>query len=229
MTATLHHPMWYRVAGLRPRLRAHAQFFRHHYRGRPWYVLQDRTSTRHYRLSAGAHELIGLLDGKRTVQEVWDALGTRLGDDAPTQHDVIRLLSRLHAADILLSDVSPDAGEILARSQQDRRRKWQQRLMRPLALRFALLDPERLLSRALPIVRPFLGPLGLLAWLVVMVVALVLVTAHWPALTAHWSARALDPRNLLLLWLTYPLVKALHELGHAFAVKAWGGRYMRWA
>jgi len=223
MTDTLHHPMWYRVAGLRPRLRAHARAYRHHYRGRPWYVLQDRTSTRHYRLSAGAHEFIGLLDGKRTVQEIWDALSTRLGDEAPTQHDVIRLLSRLHAADVMQSDVSPDAGEIVARSQQERRRKWQQRLMRPLALRFPLLDPERLLSRALPIVRPVLGPVGLLVWLVVVGAALVLVMARWPELSAHWSARALDPRNLLLLWLTYPLVKALHELGHAFAVKAWGG------
>ena len=46
------------------------------------------------------------------------------------------------------------------------------------ALRFALLDPERLLSRALPIVRPFLGPWALATWLVVVAVALLLVMAH---------------------------------------------------
>ena len=31
-----------------------------------------------------------------------------------------------------------------------------------------------------------------------------------------------DP-GLIALWFSYPLVKGLHELGHAFAVKRWGG------
>jgi len=29
--------------------------------------------------------------------------------------------------------------------------------------------------------------------------------------------------NLVLLWAIYPVIKILHELGHAYAVKAWGG------
>jgi putative peptide zinc metalloprotease protein len=33
----------------------------------------------------------------------------------------------------------------------------------------------------------------------------------------------LSAQNLLLLWLAYPLIKAVHELGHGFAVKRWGG------
>jgi putative peptide zinc metalloprotease protein len=33
----------------------------------------------------------------------------------------------------------------------------------------------------------------------------------------------LEPQNLLILGLVFPLVKALHEFGHGAAVKAWGG------
>jgi putative peptide zinc metalloprotease protein len=33
----------------------------------------------------------------------------------------------------------------------------------------------------------------------------------------------LTPRYLLLLWLCYPVIKLLHELGHGLAVQAWGG------
>ncbi|MBW1862592.1 MAG: hypothetical protein JRJ02_09500 [Deltaproteobacteria bacterium] len=29
--------------------------------------------------------------------------------------------------------------------------------------------------------------------------------------------------NLFLLWLSYPIVKTLHEFGHAYTVKHWGG------
>jgi len=52
---------------------------------------------------------------------------------------------------------------------------------------------------------------------------LALATAHWRELTESMSDRVLAPRNLLLLALTFPLVKLLHELGHACATKAWGG------
>ncbi len=223
MTDSLSHPLWYRVAGLKPRLRAHAAVHCHRYRGEPWYVLQDRASTRYYRLSAGSQALIGLLDGERTLQEIWEALEARLGDDAPTQGDVIQLLSKLHAADLLQSGVPLDSADISSRGEQARRRVWQQRLMRPLAVRFALWDPDHFLTRAVPLVRPFFTSLGLFAWAMVVLAGLAQGTTQWPELTAHWSARALDPYNLFLLWLLNPVVKALHEIGHAFAAKVWGG------
>ena len=44
MPDPLFSASWYRVAGLRPRLRTHARIHRHVYRGKPWYVLQDLTN-----------------------------------------------------------------------------------------------------------------------------------------------------------------------------------------
>jgi hypothetical protein len=92
---------WYRVAGLRPQLVGHARIHRHRYRDEIWYVLQDRASDRHHRFSPAAYLLIGLMNGERTVQELWDAACARLGDETPTQDDVIQLLAQLHAADAL--------------------------------------------------------------------------------------------------------------------------------
>jgi putative peptide zinc metalloprotease protein len=34
-----------------------------------------------------------------------------LGDDAPTQEEMIRLLGQLHASDLLVCNVSPDSPE----------------------------------------------------------------------------------------------------------------------
>jgi putative peptide zinc metalloprotease protein len=223
VTLAQSHPMWYRVAGLRPRLRAHARVHRHRYRGQDWYVLQDRASARYYRLSAAAHQFVRLLNGRLTVQEICDAIGVQAGHEAPDPEQVIGLLSKLHAADMLQSDAAPDAAEILARGQRNRRRRWQQRLLRPLAITFPLWDPDRFLVRALPLVRPLFAPLSLIVWLLAVGAGLVLAAIHWPELVAHGSARLLDPGNLLLLWLVYPVVKGLHELGHAFATRYWGG------
>ncbi len=223
MTESLFSPSWYRVAALRPRLRSHTRIHRHHYRNELWYVLQDRSAGKFHRFTPAAYYLIGLMNGERTVQQLWERAGVQLGDDLPTQDEVIRLLGQLHAADVLQCDVPPDLLELFRRHQQHRKAQWKQRLRSPLVIRVPLWDPERFLSRWLPLVRPLFSWYGALLWLAVVVSALVLAGLHWSELTESIVDRVLAPQNLLLLWLVYPVVKALHELGHGFATRVWGG------
>jgi len=223
MSESIFNPSWYRVADLHPRLRAHARIHRHEYRGDLWYVLQDPLSGQYYRFSPSAYQVIGLLDGKRSMQEVWELAAARLGDEAPTQEEVIRLLAQLHHADVLQTDVNPDSLELFRRFQRQESMRWKQRLLSPLALRFPLFDPEKLLVSLLPLVKPLFGWLGFLAWLAIVAAGAVVAAMHWPELSENFVDRVLTPQNLILLWLAYPLVKTFHELGHAFATKVWGG------
>ena len=223
MSDTLFSPSWYRVAGLKPRIRAHTEIHRHAYRDRVWFVLQDHAAGRSHRFSPAAHHFIGLMDGARSVQQIWEATSAHLGDAAPTQEEVIRLLGQLHSADALLCDVPPDSMEVFRRHQRHSRMEWRRRLWTPLALRFPLWDPDRFLDRTMPAAGWLFGWLGLLVWLAVVGTGAVLTASHWTDLTEDVVDRVLAPQNLLLLWLVYPLVKALHELGHAYATKRWGG------
>lgn len=223
MSDTLFSPSWYRVASLKPRIRSHARILRQSFRDKVWFVLQDVASERSHRFSPAAHHVIGLMDGQRTVQEIWDAAAAQLGDEAPTQEETIRLLGQLHAADALLCDVPPDSLEVFRRHQRHERQRWKQRLWTPLALRFPLLDPDRFLISTLPWVGPLLGWFGILLWIAVVGAGTVLAVMHWTDLTADISDRVLDPGNLVLLWFVYPVVKALHELGHAYVTRRWGG------
>jgi len=223
MSDGLFSPSWYRVAALKPRIRAHAQILRQSYRDKVWFVLQDHASERSHRFSPAAHHFIGLMDGDRTVQEIWEATNAYLGDEAPTQEEAIRLLGQLHAADALLCDVPPDTMEVFRRHQRHERMLWKRRLWSPLALRFPLIDPDRFLRRTLPWVQPLFGWFGALLWLAVVCTGAVLAAAHWTDLTKDITDRVLAPQNLVLLWFVYPAVKALHELGHAYATRKWGG------
>jgi putative peptide zinc metalloprotease protein len=220
---SLFSPSWYRVARLKPRIRSHAQFHRHLYRGQLWYVLQDHSSGRFHRLTPAAYHLVGLMNGERTTQEIWDAANTQLGDDGPTQDETIRLFGLLHFADVLQCDVPPDTVEILRRSQRREHAEWWRRWLNPLSLRVPLVDPDRFLERWLPLVRPLLSQKGAAAWCLAVAGALLLAAANWSQISSAPTEQLLDPRNLVVLWIVYPLVKALHELGHAFAAKAWGG------
>ena len=221
--APLLSNLWYRVAGLRPQLLAHARLHRHRYRGELWYLLQDPASGRVHRFTPAARLLLAAMDGRRSVNDLWVIAQRRLGEDAPTQDEIIQLLGQLHGGDLLRTDVPPDALELFERGErqaaQKRRRSW----ANPMALRIPLVDPGRFLDRFVPAWQLLWGRAGAVLWLLVMLPALVLLPAHWPELTNNLSDQVLQANNLLLLALVFPIVKALHELGHATATRAGGG------
>ncbi|RMG38491.1 MAG: PqqD family peptide modification chaperone [Gammaproteobacteria bacterium] len=216
-------PLWYRVAELRPRLRPHVTVHRHRYRGQPWYVLHDHGAGRVHRFTPAAYLLIGQFDGRRSVDEIWRAVAETHDRDAPSQDDVIDLLSRLHQQDLIQYEGSPDVAELLQRSDRHKRQLLKQNLLNPLSIRVPLWDPEHFLTRTLPFVRPLLGGFGLLLWLLVVGAGLVTAGMHWDALTLDIADRMLATRNLLISLVTYPLLKAVHELMHGYLTKRWGG------
>ena len=223
MSNSLYSPYWYRVARLKPSLAPQVSVERHEYRGKPGFVLQDRASGRHHRLNSTARYLVGLMDGRHSAEEIWTMAMERLGDAAPTQEQMIQLLGSLHATDLLRCDVTPDSEELFRRFQKQQKQQRKQRWMNPLAIRIPLFDPQRFLSRHLGKVQWLFSKPVLLFYALFIAAALILAGLNWPEITGQLVERALAPENLLILWLTYPVVKALHEFGHAFAIRVWGG------
>ena len=214
---------WYRVAALKPRLRAHARLHRHRYRGEVWYLLQDPASGRVHRFSPAARLVIAAMDGTRTVEDLWELAAKRLGEGAPTQDEIITLLGQLHATDLLQSDVTPDVAELFERGERQDKARRRRSYANPMAVRIPLWDPNDFLDRIQPWIRPLWGRWGAILWLAVVLPTLILIPQYWPELSNNFSDRVLAVDNLIVLWLVFPVVKALHELGHASATKAGGG------
>ena len=145
MSSGIYSPSWYRVVDLKPRLRAHTEIHRQRFRGAVWYLLQDHQNGQFHRLSPAAHLVLCLMDGRRTVNEIWTRVGETLGEEQPTQEEIIRLLAQLHSADLLLSKLPPNMEELNERADTHSRRALMTRIRNPLALRFPLLDPNRFL------------------------------------------------------------------------------------
>lgn len=214
---------WYRVAGFRPRLRAHARLHRHVYRGTLWYVLQDRASGRFHRFSPEAYRLIAMMDGTRTLDEVWQLAVEQFDIDAVTQDELVRLIGQLYSADVLAGDVPPDVIEMSERGRRTARQKIVRSVLNPLALRLPVFDPDDFLTALMPLVRPLYSWLGWVIFFATVAYALVLAALNWGPLTENVADRVFARENLLLMLVAYPVVKALHELGHAFTIKRWGG------
>lgn len=214
---------WYRVSALRPRLRGHVRIHRHVYRGEIWYVVEDRVAGKYHRFNPSSYRVIGLLDGERSLQDVWDRLCAAMDERTPSQDELVQLFGRLYAADLIQCDVTPDVAELFERGGKQRTAKLLQRFANPVSLRFPLVDPDAWLGRVVAAAGPLARLPGLLIWLAVVLPALVLAPSHWRELTGNLNERLLAVDNLLLLALLFPLLKAAHEIGHGLAAKRFGG------
>jgi len=222
-TTALYSNSWHRVSELRPRLRSHIHIHRHVYRGEVWYVMQDRSNGEFHRYTPEAHLLISLMDGRRSVQQIWEITCKQLEDDAMPQDEVIRLMAQLHRADVLLTNRAPDVRDLMQRRRRQRLQKIKQYIGNPSALKLPLVDPDRWLDAGLPYYRWIFTWIGALLWLGVAFYGAALGAMNWTAFTHNIWDQVFSSGNMLTMALVYPVVKAFHELGHACAIKARGG------
>ncbi len=223
MSEPLFSTYWYRVAKLKPVLRVSTQISRHIYRDQAWYVLRNCLSGSNHRFNADAYALIGQMDGQKTIQGIWENAGKLSAESSPTQDEVIRVLTCLHDADLIQSDILPSTVELFRQGQGRQEKSWKQRVSNPFSLRFPLFDPNQLLEKWCFLTTRLFTPVAFILWLLILIAALVAASMNWSELTSSLDGQLFSPSNLLMLWLVYPLVKILHEFGHAFAIKKWGG------
>ncbi len=213
---------WHRIAGQRISLRPNIKVRRQNYRGERWIVLENPFSNQFFRLRPAAYEFVARLRPERTVEEVWRECLSRFPDEAPGQEAVLQLLSQLYFGNLLQYDRAEDSAQLFDRFKKRRQREMTMRLLNIMFMRFPLLDPDRFLVKTLPWVGKLISPLGALLWLGVVGWALKLVADHWPVLWASGQG-VLAPDNLLLLYTALVVVKTLHEFGHAYFCRKFGG------
>ncbi|MEM9418495.1 MAG: hypothetical protein AAGA25_05485 [Planctomycetota bacterium] len=212
---------WYRVADMTPRLRSLVQTFRQHYRGRLWVVFRDPSNNQFFRVDESAYRFVAMLDGRRTVAQVWDACNEQLGDAAPTQGEAIQLLGQLYTSNLIHADLPADAAGMFDRYKKRMNRQVRGYVMNVLFARVPLFDPDRLLDRWSPLVGWLFGPVGIVLWLALVAYGGFSIAGQADELIEKGSD-ILNPANLPLLYISFGVLKLIHELGHGFSVKYFG-------
>ncbi|MDQ8195964.1 hypothetical protein QEH59_16130 [Coraliomargarita sp. SDUM461004] len=222
MERKLFSESWHRVAAqkirLRPSVRVRKQFFR----GSTWFIANDLYGDQFFRFRPEAWDFIARLDGTKTVEEVWQMCLDQNGDVAPGQGEAIQILSNLYRSNLIVSDFPSDVVQLFERQQERHAREWKARLFGIFFLRIPLFDPDAFLNRTMRYVRPFLSIFGVVLWLALVGSAIGVAVSNWDALFERGQG-ALNPANLPLLLVAFVLAKLVHEFGHGYAVKRFGG------
>ncbi len=213
---------WYRVADQNIRLRTGIKVRRQNFRGERWFVLENPFSNQFFRLRPAAYEFVSRLSRNRTVEEVWKECLEVFPEESAGQEEVIRLLAQLYHSNLLEYDVANDAQQLFERYKKRRHKEVKARFTNIMFMRFPLFNPDRFLVNSLPFVGKLLGRAGAVIWILVVVAALKLVIENWDALL-NQSQSVLSPQNLLLLYAGLAIIKTLHEFGHAYFCRKFGG------
>ena len=191
--------------------------------GQTVHVVKDPITLRYFRLRPAEYAIMKMLDGKTPVDEVKKRLAL-LGHDIDDENLQV-FLQQLGAANFF-ENVLPNQSESLYRMALLRRKQkslWTQ-IKRILFIKIPLYDPDRLFDRIMPWIRFLWSKWTVMGYGVLFVLALSVVIANFGEVRHNVSFTwLLAPKNLAIFWVIFIFIKGLHERGHGFTCKYFGG------
>jgi multidrug efflux pump subunit AcrA (membrane-fusion protein) len=215
------------VSATAPALRSDLSIIEQTFRGERSYVVKDLAAQKYFRFGATEVRVMKSFDGRRTPQEIAIALaeeGIRVSTQAI--EGFARKLSNAGFLERTLAERSTLQMERLRAERQKRRRPalFRGELLR---MRWSFGDPDAWLARVLPGIRWMFTPALLAASSALFAIYFVILFGQWPeykaALASMYTLHTITLGSFAVLWLTGLVVILIHELGHAFTCKYFGG------
>jgi hypothetical protein len=210
-----------------PCLRPDIAIIEQTFRGETSFVVKDLAGGKYFRFGALEVRVMRAFDGQRTALEIAEALAAEGVRVSPaTVESFARTLADAGFLERALGERTTLQIERLRAERRERRRP---RLFRGelLRMRWSFGDPDVLLTRSMPYLEWMFTRAFVAGSVVVFALYFVLLAARWDelraTLAATYSLHALTLANVFVLWLTGAVVILVHELGHGYACKHYGG------
>ncbi len=185
------------------------------------YVIRDPVSFQHHAFSFEDYQILCRLSDKRPLGELFAELCDEGTVEKDQEEAFYNFIVGLHRSALLSLPLS-DEKTILKRREQlaaAKRKKW---LMAPFNAQIPLWNPDRFLSRTLPLFGWLYTKPVLVLWSLLMVAMLGVVVIRWGDLVNSLSGLfQLD--QLFSMWVALIVLKLWHEMGHGYACKRLGG------
>ena len=225
MTATRTIAELERRRQVRVRLRRNLAIHRQEGAAQTYYVLKDPISLNYFRLEEGQRFVVGLMDGKHTLSQIQREFEKRFRPERLSLEELEVFAQQLIEGGLALSD-SRNAGKLLAeRAVRQESRAFWAKILNIFYIKIPLLNPNKMLERFDAIGRTFFSVGFFSLCLVLMAGAIALLFSHWQEFITRLPSyqEFFSLQSLFYIWLTFGVVKIVHELGHALCCKAMGG------
>ena len=186
------------------------------------YVVQHPITFQSHRFSADDYHVMSWLDGKRTLGRVFEALVKQDVLASEQEEDFYTFIVQLNALG-LLNLPTTDGQRLHDRFQKREQSRRNAGISRFLFFRIPLFRPDNFLDRTMGLFRPVFSRTAAVLWSICLVISLFVVFQRSAEITNPLNGMAVSG-NLLLMWGLLLGLKVIHEFGHAYACKFFGGR-----
>lgn len=187
-------------------------------------VVKDPVAMKYHRMRPDEYFVLERLRPGATLQSLQRDYQREYAPEKVTLAELNALLFRFHSLGLTLSD-SPEQGDrLLEKRRTDQNKRLTQHLSSVLFIRFPGVDPEPLLRKLYPVVRPLLSRVGLAMIAMTCLAALFTLASNWPRFLSEFPAmhQWIQLRAVLILAAVIGGTKILHEIGHAVVCKHFG-------
>jgi putative peptide zinc metalloprotease protein len=209
-----------------PRLRPDLAIVEQTYRGEQSFIVKDPKTRKYFRFRPVEVHVLQQFDGTRSAADVAGALsetGVRLS--AAT---VDKFAAKLKSMGLLERTVGERSVLMMERLRAQRRQRLQTGGTTDIfRIRWSMGDPDAFMDRTIPYLRWMFTRGFLIASVLLFAVYLLVAALKWPELSlAVWRLYHLDysAGELLVLWATGTVIIVIHELGHGYTCKHFGGQ-----
>ena len=195
------------------------------FQGDKSWVVKDPVSLKYVRLQSAEYEVFQELKAEATYDEIKRKLDRKFPDRIVRYDDLQLLISSFHRSGLLVSNSPGQAVPLLERNRKQKRQKLISLLGTILSIKFPGVDPDRFLNWSYPKIR------WLFSWTVFFSALLLALSAGFLILN-NWGEfvrklpefqRFFSAQNILFMGVVLMVTKILHELGHGFFCKHFGG------
>jgi putative peptide zinc metalloprotease protein len=216
------------LANLQLRLRNGLSFQLREHGGEASYVLHDETTGGYFQIGVPEYAFISVLDGKRCLQDAVQEISLRLGDDALTMREAIRVshwlvesgLAQAATADGRLSHDNQTF--LLEQLDQHAKQEIVSRL-NPLFIKLPLGNPQPLLEKLNPTLGGIVSKQFAFVWIATILFGIYRISDSLPKL-ATAATGVLASGNWLWMLMTLVGLKVAHEISHGLFCIRMGGR-----
>jgi putative peptide zinc metalloprotease protein len=207
-----------------PTLRTDLVFVEQSYRGEQTYIVKDPTNHKYFRFRPIEAMVMQSLDG-RSVEESSAGLaeqGLKIGPAA-----LEKFAGKLKAMGLCERSLEERSIMLMERLRADRRQRLKPPLFKGniLRIRWSVGDPDELLNRWVPRFGFLFTRPGVIAAAVTFALYFVVLVVKWPEYVgALHRLFSFDLGTVGLMYVAFMFVAAIHELGHGFACKHFGGQ-----
>ncbi|MFG0243526.1 MAG: efflux RND transporter periplasmic adaptor subunit [Phycisphaerales bacterium JB054] len=203
-------------------LRGELDISRHVFRDGPAYVVRDPVTFATHRFDPDDYRVITALREDSTLSQTYSQLvahGVLTDED---EEDFYALILELHQRSLLSLPVN-DADTLFQRFERKRRAEHLSKVLGVFFLRVPLINPDQFLARTLPLFRWLFTTPAFIAWLLLATAAGIVAFSRFDELSAP-VLTMLDGNNVYMLFAALLGLKVIHEFGHAYACRSFGGR-----